>query len=200
MKFFSRIRPTASLLMMLVAVLLLSHTALYGQATGNVTGIVADSSGAVIPKATVLLTDQATGLARSTTSNADGDFAFAGVIPGLSYKITVTATGFDTWESQPFPLRGGDQLSYTDIRMKVGTAAAAVTVEALVDSNLATLDTGERSDIITSKDLETLSIVGRDAGELVKMLPGYAMSTGDQGLFNRPGFNTAVQGLSGPTG
>ena len=32
------------------------------------------------------------------------------------------------------------------------------------------------------------------------MLPGYAMSTGDQGLFNRPGYNTAVVGLSGPTG
>ncbi len=83
--------------------------------------------------------------------------------------------------------------------MKVGAAAAAVTVEAQVDSNLAALDTGERSDIITAKDLNTLTIVGRDAGELVKMLPGYAMSTGDQGLFNRPGYNNAVVGLSGPT-
>ena len=43
-------------------------------------------------------------------------------------------------------------------------------------------------------------MVGRDATELVRMLPGYAMSTGDQGLFNRPGYNTAVVGLSGPTG
>ncbi|HVN93629.1 MAG TPA: hypothetical protein VMT38_08035, partial [Terracidiphilus sp.] len=43
------------------------------------------------------------------------------------------------------------------------------------------------------------TIVGRDAGELVKMLPGYAMSTGNQGLFNRPGYNDAVVGLSGPT-
>ena len=74
-----------------------------------------------------------------------------------------------------------------------------MTVEAQVDSNLAALDTGERSDIITSKDLNNLTIVGRDAGELVKMLPGYAMSTGNQGLFNRPGYNNAVVGLSGPT-
>jgi hypothetical protein len=199
MKFFSRIRPTATLLLMVAAVLLLTQTKLSGQATGDVTGVVKDTTGAVIPKANVTLTDQATGLARSETSNGDGAFAFAGVLPALTYKITVTAPNFESWESQPFAVRAGDQLSYTDIRMKVGTTAAAVTVEADIDSSLAALDTGERSDIITSKDLSTLTIIGRDAGELVKMLPGYAMSTGDQGLFNRPGFNNAVVGLSGPT-
>jgi hypothetical protein len=199
MKFFSRIRPTASLLVMLTAVLLLARTPLYGQATGNVTGLVEDTTGAVIAKATVVLTDQATGIKRTATSNDEGAFAFAGVLPGQNYKITVTAPDFETWESQPFPVRPGDQLSKTDIRMKVATTTAAVTVEALVDSNLAALDTGERSDIITAKDLNNLTIIGRDAGELVKMLPGYAMSTGDQGLFNRPGFNNAVVGLSGPS-
>ncbi len=200
MKFFSGNRPTASLLVLLTAVLLLAPMLIHGQATGNVTGVVADTTGAVIPKASVVLTDIANGTKRTTTSNGDGAFAFAGVIPGLSYQLTVSADNFESWQSQPFPVRGGDQLSYTDIKMKVGSTAAAVTVEAQIDSNLAALDTGERSDIITAKDLNTLSIVGRDASELVKMLPGYAMSTGDQGLFNRPGFNTAVQGLSGPTG
>ncbi len=199
MKFFSRIRPTASLLVMLAGVLLLAQTKAFGQATGTVTGVVADTSGAVIPKATVTLTDQSTGVARSTTSNSDGDFAFAGVLPALSYKITVSAPNFDSWESAPFAMHAGDAPSYTDIKMKVGSAAAAVTVEADVDSSLAALDTGERSDIITAKDLNTLTIVGRDAGELVKMLPGYSMSTGNQGLFNRPGYNNAVVGLSGPT-
>ena len=168
MKFFSGNRPTASLLVMLTAVLLLAQTALFGQATGNVTGTVADTTGAVIPKATVALTDLQTGIKRTTTSNSDGAFAFASVIPGLSYQITVTAENFDPWQSQPFPVRSGDQLSYSDIKMKVGSTAAAVTVEAQVDSNLAALDTGERSDIITAKDLNNLTIVGRDAGELVR--------------------------------
>ena len=199
MKFFSGNRPTASLLVMLTAMLLLAQTALHGQATGNVTGIVADTTGAVIPKAAVVLTDLATGIKHTTTSNSDGAFAFAGVIPDTSYRLDVSAPNFQPWESQPFAVRSGDQLSYTDIHMKVGTTATAVTVEAQIDSNLAALDTGERSDIITSKDLNNLDIIGRDAGELVKMLPGYAMSTGDQGLFNRPGYNNAVVGLSGPT-
>jgi hypothetical protein len=199
MKFFSGNRPTASLLVMLTAVLLLAQTALYGQATGEVTGVVADTTGAVIPKATVVLSDLATGIKRTISSNASGAFAFAGVIPDTSYRLDVSAPNFESWQSQPFPLRAGDQLSYTDIHLNVGAAVAAVTVEAQIDSDLATLHTGERSDIITSEDLDTLTIVGRDAGELVKMLPGYAMSTGNQGLFNRPGYNNAVVGLSGPT-
>jgi hypothetical protein len=200
MELSSRIRPTTSLLVMLGAVLLLAQSAVYGQATGNVTGIVADRTGAVIPKAVVVLTNQETGEKRTTASNNDGAFAFAGVTPGTNYMFEVTAANFQSWESQPFAVRVGDQLSYTDIRMQVGLATAAVTVEAQIDSQLATLGTGERSDIITAKDLNTLTVVGRDATELIRMLPGYAMSTGDQGLFNRPGYNTAVVGLSGPTG
>lgn len=200
MKFFSRIRPTASLLVLCVSGFLLPYPRAFGQSTGNVTGVVSDASGAVIAKAAITLTDEATGVQRSTTSNSAGAFAFAGVTPGTGYKFEVTAQNFEPWQSQSFPVRAGDQLSYTDIHMKVGSASAAVTVEASTDAELAALDTGERSDIITAKDLNTLTVVGRDASELVRMLPGYAMSTGDQGLFNRPGYNTAVVGLSGPTG
>jgi hypothetical protein len=200
MKFFSRIRPTASLLVMLAAVLLLAQTALYGQATGSVTGIVADSAGAVIPKAVIVLTNLETGVAHTTTSNSLGNWAFAGITPGGSYQFEVKSANFDPWQSQPFPVRAGDALSFTDIRLKVGATTASVTVESAIDSEQAALDSGERSDIITAKDLETLTVVGRDAGELVRMLPGYAMGSGNQGLFNRPGYDTAVVGLSGPSG
>jgi hypothetical protein len=200
MKFFSGIRPKVLSLVTLAALLLLAQSALYGQSTGNVTGVVADTTGAVIPKAAVSLVDLQTGTKRTTTSNGSGAFAFGGVTPGESYRLDVTAENFEPWETQVFAVRAGDNLGFTDIRMKVGAANASVTVEAQIDSNLAALDTGERSDIITAEELNNLTVVGRDATELVRMLPGYAMSTGDQGLFNRPGYNTAVVGLSGPTG
>lgn len=201
MELFSRIRPTASMLVLLVAVLGLTQPRLYSQqATGNVTGVVADSLGARLPEATVVLTNDETGTSRTTVSNETGAFAFASVIPGTSYKLEVSAASFTPWQSQPFAVRPGDQLGFTDIKMVVGAANASVTVEAAVDSMNAALNTGERSDIITAKDLDTLTVVGRDATELVRMLPGYAMSTGDQGLYNRPGANSAVVGLSGPTG
>jgi len=200
MELFSKIRQAAWLPALLFIVLLQLHSPAFGQTTGNVTGVVSDAKGAVIADATVLLTDTQTGTVRKTTSNSHGFFAFASALPSLSYKFEVIATGFSSWESQPFPLRPGDQLSFTDIKMEVGAVTASVTVEGVVDSMNATLDTGERSDIITAKDLDTLTLVGRDPTELIRMLPGYAMSTGDQGLFNRPGFNSAVVGLSGPTG
>ena len=200
MKLFSGIGPKASLRAMLTAAILLAQTALYGQATGAVTGTVADTTGAVIPKAVVVLTNQETGVARTAISNADGAFAFAGITPGTSFKFAVSAPDFEPWQSQTFAVRAGDQLSFRDIRMKVGSSTAAVTVEAQVDSELVALDTGERSDVITAKDLNTLTVIGRDATELIRMLPGYSLSTGNQGLYNRPGYNTAVVGLSGPTG
>jgi len=88
METFSRIRPTASSLVLLVAVLLLPRTALFAQqATGNVTGAVADTSEAVIPKAAVTLTDGNTGIKRSTVSNSIGAFAFASVVPIRTYTI-----------------------------------------------------------------------------------------------------------------
>jgi hypothetical protein len=97
MKFFSGKRPTASLLVMLTAVLLLAQTALHGQATGNVTGIVADTTGAVIPKADVVLTNLETGIKRTAGSNNDGAFAFAGVTPGTSYRLDVSSANFEPW-------------------------------------------------------------------------------------------------------
>jgi hypothetical protein len=188
MELFSRIRPTVWLLVLLIAVLVLPQSLLFGQqANGNVTGVVADRSGAVIPNATVVLTNGETGAALTRVSNGSGAFAFASVMPGTNYKFEVTAAGFTPWDSQQFAVRPGDQLGYTDIKLQVSAANISVTVEAAVDSMNANLDTGERSDIITAKDLDTLTVVGRDAGELVRMLPGFAMSSGDQGLFNRPG-------------
>ena len=179
MELFSKIRPTASLLVLLVAVFVMSQSRLYGQATGNVTGVVADSLGARLPRATVVLTNQETGTARTSDSNDTGAFAFGSVIPGTSYKLEVSAASFTPWESQVFAVRPGDQLSFTDIKLNVGSANSSVTVEAAIDSLSAALDTGERSDVITAKDLETLTVVGRDATELVRMLPGYAMSSGN---------------------
>jgi hypothetical protein len=185
---------------LLITVLLLLPSALFGQATtGSVTGIVADSTGAVIPHATVELTNGQTGTSRKTVSNSVGYFVFASVEPSINYTVSASVANFRPWQSQPFPLRPGDQINIGDMRLAVGTQAEQVTVEATVTA-MQDLGTGERADVITSKDIETLAVVGRDATELVRMLPGFDMSSGNNGVGNKPGYNTAVVGLSGPTG
>jgi hypothetical protein len=185
---------------LLVTVLLLLPSALFGQATtGSVTGIVADSTGAVIPHATVELTNGQTGTVRKTVSNGEGYFVFTSVESSISYTVSTSVANFRPWQSQPFALRPGDQISFTDIRLVVGTQTEQVTVEAAA-TTMNDLETGERSDVITAKEIETLAVVGRDATELVRFLPGFDMSTGNNGVGNKPGYNTAVVGLSGPTG
>ncbi len=185
---------------MLAAMLLVAPSVLFGQAAGRVSGVIKDTTGAAIPSAKVVLTDLANGIKYTTTSNSVGAFVFTGLTPGPSYSFKVTAPNFSSWESRPFPVHAGVPLDFTDIALKVGAATAAVTVEAQSSNVLASLDTAAQSDIITAKQLNTLTLVGRDATELVRMLPGFAMSTGTQGLFNRPGYDTAQVGLSGPTG
>lgn len=200
MSSFLRIRPTVALPVLLITALLLLQSPLSGQeTTGSVTGIVADSSGAVIPHAAVQLTNGENGTARKTVSNSVGYFVFASVESSTNYTVGVTVAKFRPWESQPFALRPGDQINISDIRLAVGAATEQVTVEATT-SEMKDLDTGERADVITSEEIETLAVVGRDATELVRMLPGFDMSSGSQGVNNKPGYNTAVVGLSGPTG
>jgi hypothetical protein len=196
MKVFPRIRLTFALLGILIAGLLpWAQPAFTQETAGNVSGLVQDATGAVIPKATVVLTDLQNKTERKTVSSSGGEFTVASVQSALQYQIKVSAPGFKTWESKPFALRPGDRIAFTDIKMQLAEAASEnVTVEASDSQAIKPLDTPERSDVITSKDLETLAIVGRDAEELIETLPGFALVS--PGVQNQSSANTAAVGLN----
>ncbi len=69
--------------------------AAWGQFSTGITGRVADTTGAVIPKATVTAHSESTNVDIHTVSSSSGDFTFADLKPGL-YDISATAPGFDT--------------------------------------------------------------------------------------------------------
>jgi hypothetical protein len=163
------------------------------QTTGTVTGLAQDATGAIIPNASVVLTNLDNNSQRKTMSNGSGNFTLPSVQSGLRYQLSVTMKGFDGWQSQPFALRPGDQISFTDIKLNVGSVNAEMTVEATENQSLKPLDTPERSDVITAKELGTLAIVGRDATELIRFLPGFALVS--PGLNNQAP-NDAVVGVS----
>lgn len=196
MTLFPKIRRVAALVVLLTSSLMLGGSlGLAQETTGTVTGVVQDPSGAIVPQATVVLTNLDNKSERKTVSNGSGNFTIASVPSGLRYQITITRAGFTGWESQEFPLRPGDQISFTDIKLKIG-AVEQVTVEDVTSQSLKPLDSPERSDVITSKDLETLAIVGRDATELIRFLPGFAQVS--PGLNNQAP-NDAVVGVSSAT-
>ena len=65
------------------------------EARGTLQGRVSDSTGAVVPGATVEVANVATGVAISTTSNEEGNYRFPGIPPGV-YRVQYELTGFGT--------------------------------------------------------------------------------------------------------
>jgi len=90
-------------LLITFGLLLFVHLALFAQATTQVSGVVSDPTGAVIPNTTVELHNLDTGLKRTTTSDNSGLYSFLQVIPG-QYKLTATATGFRSTTVNDIPL------------------------------------------------------------------------------------------------
>jgi len=196
MTLFPKIRQVAGFGLLGLGLLLGPSPALAQQTTGTVTGVVQDATGAIVPQATVVLTNLDNKSERKTVSSGSGEFTIASVSSALRYQIKVSHDGFTSWQSQVFPLRPGDQIAFTDVKLQIGSVSEQVTVEDVASQALKPLDSPERSDVITAKDLETLAIEGRDATELIRMLPGFSVVS--PGLQNT-GNNDAVVGVSGAT-
>ncbi len=123
---------------------------------GAVRGTVADPSGAVIPGATVHLTNSMSGLDRTTTSDATGHFTFSNV-PFNPYRISVSAPGFASL-SQEIEIRSvvGENLKLT---LRISSASQTVTVESsgdLVEDD-PTFHTDVDRDAFTKVPLESQS-------------------------------------------
>jgi hypothetical protein len=190
--FLKRFGALASL-----ATLLLLSSALYAQSTGTVTGAVVDQTGAMVPKAKVTLIDQGTKGKRETVSNDVGYFSFGTVNPG-TYDVKVTASGFKAWQQTGVIVRPGDVRNVAGISLEIGKQDEMITVEA-VAGEIAPVDSGEKSSVLTAKQISNLTLEGRDATELVRTLPGFSVFNGG-GVQNNAQDFTTVSPTSGAVG
>ncbi|HVW84817.1 MAG TPA: carboxypeptidase regulatory-like domain-containing protein [Bryobacteraceae bacterium] len=154
----------------LVAVLLLPPLAMTQITTGTVTGRVTDSTGGVIPKASVVLISEARGT-RSTSvqTNETGDY----VIPNVTadtYTVEVTAPSFKTARITGIVVTGGDRLGVPAIILQVGGTAETVTVTA--EAALLQTQSGERSYAVENKSIESLPINHGNFSSVVAFVPG----------------------------
>ncbi len=175
---------------------LLASFAFGQQLTGTLSGTTYDSTGAVVPNAKVTMKNEASGDVRTTTSNSSGYFSITAVQPG-SYQVSVAAAGFKTWEQGSVVFGEGDSRTMPNIKLEVGQVTETVEIKAGADA-VVPLDTGEVSTSLNTEMIEDLTLAGRDAGELLKMMPGMALNNGvNQGS----NFNTKIVGTnSGPVG
>jgi hypothetical protein len=137
---------------------------------GTISGTVNDTTGAVVPGATVTLINTATGEKRSVVSNGAGFFAFVAV-PPATYNLTIAMKGFERFEHRNITLHALDKIGLTDLVLKAGAATQTVEVSAAATNAIPT-DTGEKTATIEAKQVQNLAIVGRSAVELLKILPG----------------------------
>ena len=95
--------------------------------TATLGGTVTDPTGAVVPKAQIVLKNEATGDQRTSVSNGSGVFSFSGVPTG-NYEVTITAPGFRSFEQTGIHLDPGDQRTVRDINLAAGAVNETVEV------------------------------------------------------------------------
>jgi Carboxypeptidase regulatory-like domain/TonB dependent receptor len=142
----------------------------FGQAVyGSIYGTVTDASGAVVPGATVTVTDEAKGTSVKVQTNGSGDYTVEHLIPD-TYDVSVDFTGFKTFEQK------GNQL-FADTSLKIDAALTAggtsqtVEVNANAVPELKTENT-DVSTVLDSQDVEDLPTAGRNFANLQLLLPG----------------------------
>src|SRR6267154_13978 len=160
----------------LAVCLLIQPSALAQQTSAALTGTVFDASGAVVGDALVTLKNEASGDVRSTASNGDGYFTFAAVPPG-AYSLSVEKAGFKVWEVQGIMLISAEKRIVAGIKLMPGLKTEPVVVQAS-DSDITPTDSGDKSTINTQHIRQNVAIVGQNAAEFVKIMPGMAMTGG----------------------
>jgi hypothetical protein len=165
------------LLGLLIAALAVSQVPVFAQfASGSIGATVTDATGAIVPAAKVTLKNEATGALRDTVTNNSGAFDFPSILPA-TYTVTVTAAGLQTFEETGITLTQGATLRLPTIILQVQSTKQEVEVVAGADVVVPT-DSGTASQTLNKNMIENISIAGRDAAELIKIMPGMGLAGG----------------------
>jgi hypothetical protein len=149
----------------LFAALFLATPGAWGQDNATITGTITDASGAVIPNASVTLTNPATGQTRETVSNSAGAYRFANVGVG-TYSLNVTAQGFQKYTKTGVVVNVAQTVE-ADAALAVGSQAQTVTVAA--DALQVQTETSEVSNLISGQQVEQLATNGRNITSLAAL-------------------------------
>jgi len=99
----------------------------WAQSAGSISGVVTDTTGAVVPKATVEIRNPVSGYNRTATTDTSGNFSFANV-PFNPYHLTVSLTGFANYDQDV------DVRSFVPINLKIALTVSGVKSELTVEA------------------------------------------------------------------
>jgi hypothetical protein len=157
----------------LVGFLLSTPVATAQTGQGTVTGTVKDTSQAIIPTATVTLTNTQTGVSLKTDSSSVGIYYF-GAVPIGSYRVAVVKSGFKEWVGT-FTLAVGQDAVVNPV-LEVGITTTVVEVNGAA----APIETqnGAVADVKESDQIRDLPLNGRQVGQLFNLTPGVESGSG----------------------
>ncbi len=186
----SKFRSTAVLRTMLLGVLLpASVFAQFDAAT--VLGTVRDSSGAVVPGATVTLKNAATGISAASVSDENGNYQFLNVRIG-SYSVRAELQGFSVAEAEDFSVTVNAR-QRVDLTLKIGSVGETVVVTGA--AKLLETESSDRGQVIRKEQIVNLPLNGRAYADLALLSPGVrrsAISESRDASFNVNGLRSAV--------
>ena len=190
-------RNALTAFIMLVAVLFLaSPNPVQAQVTtGTLVGLVRDSSGAVLPGATVVATHQGTGVPREGITDERGEFVLS-ALPNGSYSIRIELPGFKRYTNQGIELGSGQTVRQT-FSLEVGQIEESVTVTGAAP--LVETGTSSIHDTLSTAELRELPVNRRNVANLLNLTPGVIVTGGSSsggGLVNMSGVGGAGTGIT----
>lgn len=147
-------------------------------ATGKITGVVTDPSGAIVSGATVTVTNLATNVSKQTASNSSGLYQVF-PLPIGRYKVTAVASGF---EKVTMVAQGNLEINQTmriDVQLPVGKLTDTVVVESA--ANLVETENATVGGTVSGVAIEELPLNGRNTLDLLGTQPGVTLSNPDSG-------------------
>ncbi|HRH46204.1 MAG TPA: carboxypeptidase regulatory-like domain-containing protein, partial [Pyrinomonadaceae bacterium] len=177
--------------------LLLFPVALSAQtgSSGQITGTVTDQNGAIVPDATITVTQVDTGSKRTVTTNADGNYAIANLPIGI-YRLAITKTGFKETSISNVVVNVSNT-TRQDISLQTGAINEVVNVTA--DNIQIETQSGTVGEVVSGEQVRELPLNGRSFVQLTQLQPGVAAANNfdskSKGLFG--GVDFSVNGNSG---
>ena len=158
--------------------------------TGTIAGTVTDQVGAVLPNATVTVTNRGTGAVRVVQTDENGNFSIPS-LPAGSYDVVINANGFQPVVSPAEVVTGST--TTVKVGLELGTRTETVTVTGVTTS--VDLASNRVQGVVDRAQIENLPLNGRSFMNLAALQPGVTVAIGNPAQFNAQ-FNVSV--LGGP--
>jgi hypothetical protein len=151
-----------------MAVILATTGLAFAQASSTFNGRILDQGDAVLPGVTVTVTNQNTGVVRTTVSNEEGQYFLPGLEPGV-YRLATELQGFQAPVRENVTLGVNTTLSI-DFQMSVAGLNEAITVSG--DAPLIEVTQSKVASTIETTELQNLPMIARNVSGMLALLPG----------------------------